>query len=237
MPPVGFWASSTGVYAGSTVTFLVPTAAREQDVLLVAFVVLSGSPFVPPAGWDILSSDAIAGGVGMTLYLCRHAVVANDPAQVAFTVTTPLSPQPLALMLLYRSLDLAAPIVAHGLAGILSAGTAFGAPSITLVTYSDLDLLVYYARDAAGTATFTMPAGATQRGPTLHGPGASQGGSLAVGEFLQEAVGATGTKTATCSTAQIGLAAQLGMKTLPTLVAPSVVPDVAGAIGLPTVGV
>lgn len=237
MPPVGFWASSSGVYAGANLTFLVPTAAREQDVLLIAFVVPSSSNPVAPAGWDLLAADAVGGSVLMATYLFRHAVVAGDPAQVVINVGASLSPQPLGMMLLYRSIDLAAAIVDHNKALIGSAATAFPAPSLTLVTYSDLDVLMYYAKDAAGTATFTMPAGANQRGPTLHGPGGSGGGSLAVADILKEAVGATGTEQATCSTAQTGMASAYAVKALPTLVAPSVVPDIQGAIGLPAVGV
>jgi len=239
MPPVGFFGSSTGVYssAGGTEIFLVPQSSRENDVLLAIVVQPSASPITAPAGWTLLASDALGAPISQTCYLFRRLVAAAEPAQHVFAVGMALAPQPVGLLLQYRSVDNTAAIVAHGLTAITPTSVNFAAPSIVLAHYSDLVLLVYFALSAGGlTPTFTLPAGTTQRGPTVYGGGGA-GGTLAIAEYLKEAIGATGALQAVCTATNTGLAAQYGVQASPTLLAPSIVPDVAGAIGLPSIGV
>jgi len=238
MPPVGFFASSVGTYssANGTEIFLTPAAARPNDVLLAAIVAPSSSPMVAPSGWSLMASDAAGAPVSMTTYLFRRTVAQTEPAQHSFGVGLGLGPQPVGLLMAWHSVDNGAAIVAHGLALVSPTSTAFPAPSIVLAHYSDLTLLVYYAESGAGlTPTFVLPAGATQLGATVYA--ASGGGTLVVAQYLKEAVGATGALSATCSATNTGLAAQYGVQAYPTLLAPSVIPDIPGAIGFPTIGV
>lgn len=236
MPPVGFFASAVGAYssANGTEIFLTPAAARPNDVLLALIAAPTSSPMVAPSGWALLASDASGAPVSFTTYLFRRTVCDTEPAQHSFGVGTALNPQPIGELLLYRSVDQAAPIIAHGLALVSPTATAFPAPSIVLTHYSDLTLLAFYAA-SSGTPTFTLPAGTTQLGPTMYA--ASGNGCLVVAQYLKEAVGGTGTLSATCSTTETGLAAAYGVQAYPTQLAPSILPDVAGAIGLPTIGV
>lgn len=237
MPPVGFWASSSSSYdsVGGTATFLTPAAARENDVLIVVLASPSSSSFGMPDGWVQLATFS-NGTVGLQINMARRVVTSTEPAQHAFTVGAALNPDALGLMLLYRGTNPLAGIVDGIAAAVTPAATAFVAPSVTLTTYSDLVLLAYYAKDAAGTATFVLPAGTTQRGPLQHG-GGGHGGTLIVAELLKEATGATGTQTATCNANQVGLASSYAIQAAATLPAAAAVPDVPGAIGLPKDGI
>lgn len=234
MPGV-YWDNAVGNYVGANVSFATPRTAKRGDTLFVVMTLVTGTALTLPDGWAIDFSTPVV-ALGETLHVIRRTVVEEEPATHVFITTGLLVPVPLALMLLYRGLDVAAAFVASAVSSI-GVSTNYPAPTITLTTYSDLTLCIYHSRDAAGTATFVLPAGVTQRGPTLHGSGGGGGGTLVVAEFQKEDVGATGAKAATCSVAVIGLAAQSAFKSYPTLPAPSIVPDVAGAIGLVSEGV
>jgi hypothetical protein len=236
MPPIGLWGSSNGVYPGTGVTFPVPTTARPLDVLLVVLVVPTGSALVLPAGWASMASDDAGAPVNETVHLLRHVVADGDPAQVVFTVSAALSPQPLGLMLAYRSLDASRGVLDRDVEPISPASTTFAIGTV-FSSFSDLWLLIFYAKDPAGTATFTLPAGIVPRGAALQVLGGSGGGALAVAEFLQAPSGQTGAKTATCSSSQTGIAVGYLLAATATPQAQVLVPDIAGAIGLPQVGV
>lgn len=233
MPPVGFFGATTSAYtsASGLITVAVPSLAEAGDVLLVAIVTPSGGGSIQaPIGWALIAF----GSTGTTLQLLfRHVVTDEEPAAWTFPGAPSLSPQPLAVLLLYRGLDPSASIVATAGTNISVASTSFGAPAVTLAHYSDLGLLLYASNDTAGTETFTMPSGATQRA-IVHG---SSGGTLCVADYEQDTTGTTGTKTATASSAQTGTATNIALQAAATIGAPFVIPDVPGAIGLPTVGV
>jgi hypothetical protein len=232
MPPVGFFAAATSTFTSATgaLTVLVPSSTRPNDVLLAIVVVPNASTLAAPAGWSELV--ALAGSITNTMHVFRRVATVDEPSQHVFQCSIAATPDPLAVLLLYRGLDTAAPLVASARAEVAVAGTAFAAPSVTLVNYSDLTLLAYYGTHNP-PGTFTPAAGTTQRAYIA----ASAQGSLMIADFLQEAVGATPTETATESVASTGFAATIAVQALPTLTAPSVVPDVPGAIGFVTVGV
>ena len=232
MPPVGFFAAQPSTFASSSgqLTLLVPSATRPLDVLLALVVVPNASSLAAPAGWTELAS--LAGSVTYTLHVFRRVAAYDEPAQHVFQCSVGASPDPVALLLLYRGLDASAALIATARTEVSSSGTAFPAPSVTLVNYSDLVLLAYYGtKNPPGT--FTPAAGTTQRGYVA---GSAQG-SLMVADYLQEAIGATPTESATESGASTGFAATIAVQATPVQVAPSIVPDVPGAIGFVTVGV
>ena len=233
MPPVGFWGSSTMSLAGGTVSFFTPAAALENDTLIAIIV----APALPttPSGWELIDSFGAGAPVSMTLAVFRRRVVIGEPAVHAF-VGVAGAPDAVGLCLLYRGMQSTAALVgaAHTL---VASSTTHTAPAVTLTTYSDADLLVFYARDAGGAAAATVPAVARQRGSTVHGAAGNGGGSLAVAEYLPELAGATDPLSCTWSVAAAGIAAQVALAADPTISAPVLVADVPGAIGLPKVGV
>jgi hypothetical protein len=231
VPPVGFFASANSAYTSATgaVTFLTPPAVRENDVLIAILAVPTGA-LVLAAGWTQIMSTA---ATNATLYLARRIATSDEPAAHVFSCSTGMATQPLGILVLERGLDPAAAIVTSATLDV-AASTAFSAASVTLTTYSDLGVLVYYSNDVAGTMTFAMPANATQRA-IVHG--SSGGCTLVVADYLSGATGATGAKTATAAAISSGLASNIALKALPTLPAGALIPDIAGALGLPTVGV
>lgn len=231
MPPVGFWAAATSSYASATgaITFLTPAAVRENDVLYAFIAQPTGTP-VAPTGWTLVQTFFTTPNV----YAFRRIAIADEPAAHVFTTTVALTPQPIGILALYRGVAPTGAFVTPGFTVINPTSTAYVAPSINLTTYSDLGVLLYYALDAAGTDSFTMPGGVTQRA-IVHG--SSGGETLVLADYLAGATGATGTKTATAATTSVGLAVNIGIKANPTLPAGALVPDVPGAIGLPMVGV
>lgn len=238
MPPVGFFQAANSKYASGSLTFLTPSDTESGDVLY-AFIVQpgSGGTFALAPGWTLVDQINEASGFASVIYVCRHVAPDTEPASHVFQISSSSLP-PLGLLLLYRGFDSAASLVDAQVNAFSGSSTSFVAPSATTTTYSDLGVLLYYANDVAGTTTFTMPSGTTQRAIVegISGDGGAGGGSLAAADYAT-AAGATGTKTATASVAGIGIAANFAIKAVPTVGAPYVIPDVPGAIGLPTVGV
>jgi hypothetical protein len=235
MPPVGYFASATSTYdvMAGTCTLLTPSAVRTNDVLLALLAAPTTSTITPPAGWVEIASVPASGPVPVSMTLYRRIAAAAEPAQHVFAGTPGVTPHVLGILLLYRGLDRGAAIVDNQSIDVNPGNTAYPAPSITLQTYSDLALFVYF-NQAATPPDWTPAAGTTARATNKASSGT---GSLFVADQLVEAVGPTGTRTATASQSGIGHAAAFALKAEPTLPAPSIVPDVAGAIGLPTVGV
>lgn len=225
--PGRFWDAAGSSYAGTSITFLTPRATRKGDSLIVVLILAIGQPLTLPTGWSILVRD-------QSLCVLRRIATEDEPAQHVFTTANALAPNPVGVLLVYRALNVEAGLVDEKVAAQASS-TAYVAPSVTATSYSDVELAIFYALDLAATATFTSTL--QQRGPTVHGTPGASGGTLAVFENIALASGATGTKNATCSTAVAGVVCAVLLKSMPTLPAPFVVPDVAGAIGLVSKGV
>ena len=235
MPPVGFWGSSTMSLGGGVLSFFTPAAALENDTLIAIIV----APAVPttPDGWELSDSFAAGAPVSMALAVFRRRVAIGEPAVHAFSgLLYPGLPDAIGMCLLYRGMQAEAALVGAEHA-LVASSTTHTAPAVTLTTYSDADLLVFYARDAGGAAAATVPAVARQRGSTVHGAAGNGGGSLAVAEYLPEFAGATDPLSCTWSVAAAGIAAQVALAADPMISAPVLVADVPGAIGLPKVGV
>jgi hypothetical protein len=234
MPPVGFFASSTSTYdsVAGTCTLLTPSAVRANDVLLTVLAAPLSEVVQPPAGWSMIAAMT-TGVLPVLVALYRRLATDDEPAQHVFVGTPAGTPHMLGILLLYRGLDRGADVVDHQSIEINPAGTSYPAPSLTLQTYSDLALFAYYS--SAGTPPDWTPAAGTMARATKKA--SSSYGSLFVADQLVEAIGSTGTRTAIASQIGSGYAGSFALKAEPTLPAPSIVPDVAGAIGLPTVGV
>lgn len=222
MPPASFIASVAGVWSAGPkqYSFLIPSTVKPGDSMLI--VSLHQTSLTVPTGWSLVVNDTSA---DFAIVIMRREVTESEGAAVVVTYGGPSGSNYPAVLLVYRGLNGAqlAPI-ASSFANVVGSVT-FPCPSRTLTTYSDLFLGICQATIAG--RTFTPPAGATERFDT----------DVEVFDLFPEAVGATGSKDATASAASQGTALSLIFAAGPVQIAPSIVPDVPGAIGLVTVGV
>lgn len=238
MPPAAFIAAVAATFpvSGTTgISVLVPSTTKPGDTLLVVVPGTSsaaGDVDVAslPAGWSVIGRFVSAGNKIVNVAR-RIATDAEPPSHLIPTVAAANNVG--GVLLVYRGLDAGAALVAGGIADV-TASTNFGCPSLALTSYSDLYLGIAFVSSAS--VAVTAPAGTTERFDAAEAPPGFTD-QLEVFELLQEATGATGTKTATTAAAQTGLAAALLLAAVPPRLAPSITPDVPGAIGLVTVGV
>lgn len=230
MPPVVFVDKVAGTVNAGVVSFAPPVLTKPGDTLL-AVVLLdpANADFDPTsavsAAWENLATHQ---GANAAVFVARRIAAADDGAEVELELTGP-GLWVLAVLLVYRGLDPAAPLVASS-ASDVNASTNFVCPSRALTTYSDLYLGIAGVSSAA--VAVAPPAGTTER----YDAGAG-GRELEVFDFLAEATGATGTKTATTGANQSGIAASYALAALPVQTAQGVAFDPAGAVGLPVRGV
>ncbi len=212
MPPAAFIASAgatpaIGGTGATSLTALVPSTVQPGDTLL--FVVAANdlttgdvSPSSLPAGWSVLGRLATATRVVNVL---RRVATDTEPAShtIVTVGTTGLTIATGGVLLVYRGLDVGAAPVSGGIVDV-AASIDFACPSLTLAAYSDLYLGI--AMNAT-VATFTPPAGGTERFEALSNV------ALEVFEVLKEAIGATGTQTATISAPSNAPASSAAMTT------------------------
>jgi hypothetical protein len=232
MPPASLLGSAIATYAGSVMTFLTPLS-KPGDVLLAVIAGPSTIATVPPAGWELMSTQS-APSPATRISMYRRSVVADEPAIHSFSLGV-ATPNPCGILLRYRDVDASKPIVVQSFQARATVSAAHAPPTVNATNYSDIMLLVYYGLDAAGTATLTPPAGTKLLTPEAHG--AVGGGSLAVCELLLEAATATGSRTGTWSSAVTGLSACVGLEATPLHFAKPLQAIPGGGIGLPVVGV
>lgn len=232
MPPAVFIAQSIGYDVGvAMLEFIVPTSAKKGDTLIAVIACgntttgIDAEASMTP-GWEFVASfpDAVT---GWGVVIARREQLEGDDAVQGLT----LSSNPSRLycgLLVYRALEPSAAVVASSpsAARVL---TSIDIPSLVLTAYSDLYL-----------AAFTLSGGATnpaRAGYVTRFSGTSGGGAMLwVGEYLPGVSGATGVETFTVDAADtFGGAAVLACR--PPIIAPSVTPDVSGAIGFVSVGV
>jgi hypothetical protein len=233
VPPVGFIASSPAAAVGNEFAFATPAAANQGDVLIAIIATTDNSTVLSVTSTDFetlahLEIAPPASGRGQ-IWVLRHVVVDGDVAQLVATASaTPTKGA--GVMLLFRGLDPFAALVAGDTSNVVGA-TNFACPSGVLAAYSDMYLGIAFVE---ASVDVTPPAGTTELADVAGVFGACE---LEVFQLLAEAVGATGTKTATTAAAQSGMAAAALLAAQAVQVAPSITPDIPGAIGFVTVGV
>lgn len=230
MPPAQFIAKVAGSWTAATdlVTFATPTIARPGDQLLAVIACDTlVDDLVEGQDWETIG--ILTAGTARALVV-RHICAGDEPASLSLQLDSVPS-WSLSVLLVYRDLDDTAALVGNT-ASLITTSTNFQCPSQTLTTYSDLYLGIVIVTSAA--VSVTEPAGTTERHDGTAG-GVSK--ELEIFELLTEVTGATGSKTATTVAPQTGMAASIALKAKPTLRPAAIVPDVAGAIGLVTVGV
>lgn len=234
MPPASFVAATAGSagVGDDFATFQIPAIAKPGDTL-VAIVALDAddtgldTDAVLELGWSELNDF---GSPGSNLYAFRRELAQGEASGVAFELLGTLTNPGLAAMLVYRGLDNGAAVV--GATGsVITASTNFVCPSRVLTSYSDLYLGIVLV-DTAATA-IAPPGGTTERLELQ-----TTGRTLAVFDFLAEATGSTGTKTATTGANQSGIAAAIALAALPIVgFGKAFAFDPIGTIGLPSKGV
>lgn len=204
-----------GVLAGDTMLYFTWTGKSADTNLNVSSL---------PTGWAVMARNDASSG--QSSILLRHIATASEPASYTFPVTATGSGNPLVgVGQVYRGLDPNAAIVATSLTEVTTAGTSFVCPSASLTTYSDL--YIGLVADHSTTATTTAPAGATKRVDTAL---TTNGGAhIALFDLSANAVGPTGTRTATLSASSTGVAVSYALAKQRPAVPDPRTPDSAAA--------
>lgn len=234
MPPASFVTAIAGAAASGDdfATFQIPSIVKAGDTL-VAIVALDSadlgvdSDSVEDSGWERINDFA---GPGSNLWAFRRERALGDTSGIAFEFFGTLGNPGAAALVVYRSVPAGTPPVGASHASI-AASTNFGCPSRVLTSYSDLYLGIVFVETAA--TAVAPPAGATERIEVQGG-----GVTLAVFDYLAEATGSTGVKTATTGANQSGIAASIALAADAIVgVGKAFAFDPVGAIGLPSKGV
>jgi hypothetical protein len=191
---IAYRAKTTLVSAsGTSLSLAIPTA-EYGDALLMAILVAGGTgiTITPPADWELVLRTDSTTVISVAVY--RHRYLSGSTTPVVFTITSAAA---LAALTAWGGVDqISAVDVSGGQANASSANCV--APSVT-TTKTDAQLVGLFA--AATTArTATPPSGWTER---LDIQGAALGFSLA--DVRQGTLGASGTKTATLSGAEVNI--------------------------------
>jgi len=239
--PAAFIASAAVTYSsdptsGATLlTALVPTATQEGDTLLFAVPSISSKngdldvTHLPP-GWVIVARFVSPGSA--IINIARRTATDLEPP--AHTMQLKSAVTAGGALLVYRGLDVGAAAPLGGGIVDVSSSANFDCPSLVLTSYSDLYL--GFAFVASTSVQVTSPAGTVERFQAAQFP-LDIPLRFEIFELLREATGATGTQTAVAAFSVIGLAASVLLKSTPPHVAPSITPDIPGALGFVTVGV
>lgn len=211
-------------------TSTIPSNAKAGDTLVAIIALDSADAGLDPDdadGWELLEDHA---GPNSNLWIFRRAFEAGDSGAVSIELLGTLGNPGAGALLVYRGLDPSAAAVGASSSSI-AAATNFVCPSRILTRYSDLYIGVVVV-DTAATAV-APPAGTIERREVQH-----TGITLEVFDYLAEATGSTGTKTATTAGAQSGIASSVALAAAGLIGAgKSFTFDPVGAPGLPTEGI
>jgi hypothetical protein len=184
--------------SSTSVVISVPSSVANGDLLLaeVSWGGGTGVTVTPPAGWTLVRRDDSTTVFGMATY---KRLAAAEPANYTWTLSPSSSFS--ATMIAYRGVDLVNPIDTHsGQANASS--TSVSAPTLT-TTYAN-EQLVFYGQVGA-VATFTPPGSFAEQSDINFGEIADQ---------LFATPGATGTITATASSAGLNIGQLVALKPL-----------------------
>lgn len=231
MPPISFVGASTATQTpigNGPVVATTPSLVKRGDLLLFVIAQNDNTNTVPapPAGWTLFASQGDTNG----RVLIHWRIVTDDEAPSHALQLANGTLRCAAVLLAYRAAADRAVVLSGG--GNVTATTQFTCPSLNVVQHSELYLGVCQCTTAA--VAITSPGGTTQR-HSANGTGTDN--SILVFDTLPEAIGASGTKTATTAAAQSGIAMAFLVRAQPAVAAPELVPDIPGAIGFVEIGV
>jgi len=232
MPPAIYVASDAGETGATSIAFQVPTTSKARDTLIAVLATAATNDrpdldALAEDGWEELAELA---GAPNSIWVLRRERQDGDQANLEIPFVDALADPAIGVLLVYRNLDTGAEMIGGSKSNI-AASASFVCPSRMLERYSDL----YVGIVLVGTneVAITPPGGTTERIEYQ-----ADGLTLAVFDVLLEAVGASGTKTATAASPEDGIAASLAFAA-DALVGfgKSFTIEPIGAIGLPSRGV
>jgi sugar lactone lactonase YvrE len=205
-PPAGITfrsASSARNTTARTLTVPTPAGTTAGDVMVAAVAVRGSAAITPPAGWTLLRTDKAGTSTEQALF-SRVAGSGEPPSSTwSFSASVPAAGG----IFDYRGVSSVTPIGPAAGQGTTSTTASIVAPSITTTVPGALVIGMF---TIGGANSVTPPAGMTE-----HGEAASTAGSNHVTwegcDFTPAAAGATGTKTATASTAHPNVGALLAL--------------------------
>ncbi len=229
MPPaivVGSSANDAIDGGDSSITFAVPSVARARDALIAVVVDVVDNIPIDSDSWELLATWANSTA---KIWVFRHEVAADDPSAVELAFVDPFTAG-IGVLLAIRNTNVGASVVSES-ASTITASTNFVCPSRGLSTYSDLYL--GFAFVETNEVAVAPPAGATEIIENQY-----DGKTLEAFAYYHEAIGPTGTKTATTGANQSGVAASIALAADPLVgLGKSFVVEPAGTFGLPSFGV
>ena len=196
-------AATTGTGTG-TITINKPASTASGDFLIAGIVVNggSGTTITPPsAEWTLILRTDRSGDVGIATY--RKVAGASEPASYTWNISG--SNRASGGIIRYTGVDISNPIDVTG--GANGNSSSVGAPSITTTAANDL-VVAFFGVD--NNFSFSPPSGTTERYDVTHSD--SSGPGSAADDFTQASAGATGTKTATVSSAEKWVAQQVALR-------------------------
>ncbi len=200
-------AAGTGYNTGSTasVTINNPAAGVDSGVVLIASITFGGSSIVltPPAGWNLINRvDNNSPTVSSTAVYYKVAV-GGEPASYTWSA----SPNVTAFagnIVAYDNVNSSSPVDTSQVTVIgnnNSLQTAFQTSSGITTSYPyELIVVVAGAYRSSGLASWTPPAGMTERADTNN----TGGRMVSISDVMQNSAGPTGVKSATLSSSGYG---------------------------------
>lgn len=197
--------NNTNFNSGSSVTLSKPSTSANDLMVVHISAGYSTSPgATPPAGWTLARHDNNANTIASWIYY--KLATASEPSSYTFSVSTGFNV--LGSISVYSGIDPSSPFDVS--AGATTSGTNHTAPSINTTTDSALVITAY---SLFAQATYAPPASTTERYDYANVQ--NHWKTISGDDFISGAAGATGTQTATTSSAAAGTAQIVAFKRLP----------------------
>ncbi len=209
-PPAGITLRSVSYGSNNAVVTSIvatrPAGVVAGDVLLASIDTRGSSVVTAPAGWTLVRMDLNASSLRKSTYV--RVATGSEPATYTWTFSG--SRLAAAVIHAYSGVDTTTPVDVVG-GQVNASGTAVTAPSIT-TTVPNTMLVGFFAKQSSGT--WTPPAGMTERGE-INGTGGTQTTSATGVDALQAAIGPTGTRVATASSAALNIGHLVALRPAP----------------------
>ncbi|MBI3502200.1 MAG: T9SS type A sorting domain-containing protein [Bacteroidetes bacterium] len=176
-----------------------PGTVKQNDLMAVhlsAANTVTGSGATPPAGWTLIRFDLEASGIGSWLYYKIAGV--SEASTYTFSVSSGINL--MGNIMAYSGINTTTPLQTSAGASVPS-GTSYTTPSIT--TTSDSELVIAFYTSYQQTS-FTPNANTNERYD--YNNAQNHWKTISADDFILSPTGATGSVTATASSAAVGLA-------------------------------
>lgn len=197
-PPAYRASGAFAVNGSGTPTINYPAGVQAGDLLFIHYSAFTNVTPTTPAGWTkILDRVAIGSGNNFA-YIYIKIATGSEPASITFA-NTGGNNFASGIMSAYTGVDPNTPINVSATAALPTSGTAGSCPSVTTTRAGTMLLHLYW--NFSNSATVTPDAADTERYDTFE---SNSNTGFEMADRVQGAVGATGTSSATFSTATSG---------------------------------